>query len=1076
MAKDAGAWRSDAAIRPKPVDRFWFVSAMAILLVACGGGSGSQGGGGASTANPTPTATSLSQASVNAGSGGFTLTVTGSNFVSTSVVQWNGATRPTSFSSATALTAAIPASDLAFAGTAQVAVANPAPGGGSSSSLPFTINAQIANGVGLSGAADSAAVDATSDVPAVGVDDSEVQDGIIMSRLDLRFAADATVGQVNQALAAVGAGIVSMSKGFRSVTIGIPLQSSVAALQAYIDNLNSSPGIVAATLGRDTHTLSVFSGTDAASVSSVRHLLPGRFPAAWTVAGTSDFGDPAHPQSDAVCFDHAPIPMVVGDVFAFVAPSSFTGVVPPFTRPGNPASGATTIEHGYDVSSVAMANAVGANPFPFSGCDPFVPVQLGGHLTMDQTTDQLVAAMPPGKFVLNFSMGFSGDECKAAPCVPPSDVIMPPFDRAMNALYWKERTSSRWPDFLITVAGGNERQKGSAALYPGVADARFDAPMNIAELADQTFGFVGDDTLWTPPGAAAAAGFVSLKPSANLLQRLHQEVTNSAAGASVADNVITVGSTTSPPSASVLSAHVTPDQLTESAFSDRNPDMLAVGEDVLNLNGTSFSAPQIAGLASYLWMLSPTLRNMPASVARHAILDNTRNRFVDAYASVLALDPAVAPNGQNLPIRQQLLDANGDRIFNEADILIFLQHFFVVDADHNITQQAPAPVADFSRYDLNGDGFTTSGSFRERFDLDRAGSRQFGATQYTDVSQTIEGQEVRFDENGVTDLEILCYYAYSPLFQGDNDARKALLEGRCGLAVQPATATLSPGQVQQFTAALPNGDPVTWSATCGQIDNTGKYTAAPGTGTCTVRATDANDPNVSGTATVTLAGGFPGNEFIASSIGALDDSGNAVVPDQSATSDSEVLPIAPSTFNLQAQGDYQHPGNTPVHFALNAGSSATSIDSTVAPAGVFSGTVACSASGSNSEDGNMRPAMPGLSSSSAGHVAISLPVTRTIQFTVNASLSKGTSAGPESRVSGFVEVEYGDLITGLETNPEIQIDDNSPASASLAVSQPTHGLIISWSIDAGCHQQPTQDGISAARSASFTINYSIVEQ
>ena len=1077
MSRNAGTRRSDAAMRPGLIDRFWCVSAvLSMLIVGCGGGgSNSQGGGGATTGNPTPIATSLSQPSVNAGSGGFTLTVTGSNFLSTSVVQWNGASRPTSFSSATILTAAIPASDLAFAGSAQVAIANPAPGGGTSSSLPFTINAQIANGVGLSGATASAAVDATSDVLPVGVDDSAVQGGILMSRLDLRFTADATVGQINQALAAVGAGIVSMSKGFRSVTIGIPLQSSVAALQSYIDKLNASPGIVAATLGRDTQTLSVFTATDAASIGNIRHLLPGRFPAAWTVAGISNFGDPAHPQSDAACFD-TPIPMVVGDVFAFVAPSAFTGVVPPFTRPGNPATGATTVEHGYDVSTVAMSNAVGANPFPFSGCEPFIPVQLGGHLSMYQVTDQLVAAMPSGKFVLNLSMGFIGDVCTAAPCLPPSDVIMPAFDRAIYALYWKERTSSRWPDFLMTVAGGNERNKESAGIYAGVADARFDAPMNIAELPDQTFGFVSDDTLWTPPAAPASAGFVSLKPSANLLQRLHQEVTNSTAGTAVADNVITVGSTTSPPSSTVLTAHVTPDQLTESAFSDRNPDMLAVGEDVLHLNGTSFSAPQIAGLASYLWMLSPTLRNMPASATRHAILDNTRNKFVDAYASVLSLDPAAAPNGQNLPIRQKLLDANGDQIFNDADILIFLRHFFVVDSDQNITTQAPPPIADFSQYDLNGDGFTTSGSFRERFDLDRTGSTQFGASQYTDVSQTIEGTEIRFDENGVTDLEILCYYAYSNLYQGDNDARKSLLDGRCGLAVQPATATLSPGQVQQFTASLPNGDLVTWSATCGQIDNTGKYTATPGTGTCTVRATDANDPNVSGTATVTLAGGFPGSEFIFSSIAALDDNGNRVVPDQSGASDSTVLPIATPNLNFQVQGDYQHPGNTPVHFQLSAGAQATSIDSTVAPVGVFSGTVACSANGSNSADGNFRPAMPGLSTESAGHLVISLPASRTILFTVGASLTKGTSAGPESRVSGFVEVEYEDLNTGLETNPAIRIDENSPVSASLAVSQPTHGLIISWSIDAGCDQPPTQDGISAARSASFIINYSVTEQ
>jgi Domain of unknown function (DUF1929)/Glyoxal oxidase N-terminus/Kelch motif len=85
-----------------------------------------------------PSLTSLSPNSATAGGPAFTLTVNGSNFVSGSVVQWNGAARTTTFVSATQLTAAIPATDIATAGTAQVTVANP--GGGTSNALTFTIN------------------------------------------------------------------------------------------------------------------------------------------------------------------------------------------------------------------------------------------------------------------------------------------------------------------------------------------------------------------------------------------------------------------------------------------------------------------------------------------------------------------------------------------------------------------------------------------------------------------------------------------------------------------------------------------------------------------------------------------------------------------------------------------------------------------------------------------------------------------------------------------------------------------------------------------------------------------------
>ena len=91
------------------------------------------------SANPIPTTTGLSPASVTAGASGLTLMVTGTNFISGSTVRWNGADRATTFVSATQLTAAVPAPDLVTAGTAQVSVFSPAPGGGTSNAQTFTI-------------------------------------------------------------------------------------------------------------------------------------------------------------------------------------------------------------------------------------------------------------------------------------------------------------------------------------------------------------------------------------------------------------------------------------------------------------------------------------------------------------------------------------------------------------------------------------------------------------------------------------------------------------------------------------------------------------------------------------------------------------------------------------------------------------------------------------------------------------------------------------------------------------------------------------------------------------------------
>ncbi|MBL8058839.1 MAG: proprotein convertase P-domain-containing protein, partial [Anaerolineales bacterium] len=92
--------------------------------------------------NPLPTLTQISPLTRTLDGPAFTLTLTGTNFVSgarASVVRWNGADRPTTVVSGTRLTAAIPASDLTAAGPAALTVFNPAPGGGLSGAQTLTV-------------------------------------------------------------------------------------------------------------------------------------------------------------------------------------------------------------------------------------------------------------------------------------------------------------------------------------------------------------------------------------------------------------------------------------------------------------------------------------------------------------------------------------------------------------------------------------------------------------------------------------------------------------------------------------------------------------------------------------------------------------------------------------------------------------------------------------------------------------------------------------------------------------------------------------------------------------------------
>jgi hypothetical protein len=86
-----------------------------------------------------PAVTAVSPASVTAGAAAQTITVTGSGFVSSSVIVFNGASLSTNYVSATSLTAQVPASALAAGASVSITVTNPAPGGGASTASTFAV-------------------------------------------------------------------------------------------------------------------------------------------------------------------------------------------------------------------------------------------------------------------------------------------------------------------------------------------------------------------------------------------------------------------------------------------------------------------------------------------------------------------------------------------------------------------------------------------------------------------------------------------------------------------------------------------------------------------------------------------------------------------------------------------------------------------------------------------------------------------------------------------------------------------------------------------------------------------------
>jgi hypothetical protein len=91
------------------------------------------------TSLPPPVIVSLSQTNATHASPTFTLGVTGNSFVPCSAVKWNGNVKATTYVSPTQITATVPAADIFSAGTANVTVSTPTPGGGTSGAILFTI-------------------------------------------------------------------------------------------------------------------------------------------------------------------------------------------------------------------------------------------------------------------------------------------------------------------------------------------------------------------------------------------------------------------------------------------------------------------------------------------------------------------------------------------------------------------------------------------------------------------------------------------------------------------------------------------------------------------------------------------------------------------------------------------------------------------------------------------------------------------------------------------------------------------------------------------------------------------------
>ncbi|MBL8200338.1 MAG: S8/S53 family peptidase [Chromatiales bacterium] len=713
-------------------------------------------------------------------------------------------------------------------------------------------------GVLLGGQAGDSALAALVDLFPIPARQEDVVGGVILTRLDVAIAASARVGEINAALAAINARIAGMNAGAPLLVIAVPRQADAAALDALAAEFSRQPGIRLAFGGREP-VEALAPPAPASNEDAMRHLNDARYPAAWNLrrlAGTTCTARPV---------------VLVADYFQRPVPGNS-----PYTEFGNEVPGvdangiggggayAEARYHGYDVLTTlaaALDDEIPTGAVPFPDCLDIRTVQVGG-MSWGSVHVAIASSLPfHGKVVVNTSLG--GYTC-SNPCLPANLTGPRAAQLATVAASIRALLAPRADRVLWTATAGNEANDDIISIYPGAGLAAYTSTYGAAALADATLSFVVDESLWEPPPQVCPgpACFPSLTATPDEYEALQAHLGDlGPAGLTPAANLLVVGSTV-------------PGTQERSDFSNPGEQVSAVGEgipiipktasqDFAITGGTSFAAPQVAGLAAYLWMISPQLRDtLPVADTVAAIQGNATGatKQIDAYATVLSLDPAGDPDPATWVIRRTLLDPDRSGQFTEIDLTAFIARYF---EPPSLSEQVVPDKPDYSEYDLNGDGYT-GGPTRASFDLDRSGSTRYGAAQLSQIELQVAGERLGIDEQAVTDLDVLCYYAYSPLYQGRDDERERLLANRCVLisvVVIPGARNVVPlGSVGFAADVLGTTDPrVTWSVPGGggTIDQNGVFTAGPDLGNFTVRARSVVDSSIYADALVSVVPTLP---------------------------------------------------------------------------------------------------------------------------------------------------------------------------------------------------------------------------
>jgi len=629
--------------------------------------------------------------------------------------------------------------------------------------------ASVPGGVLLLGGDNDNALAKTQSLSPTPVNPSQIKaNGFLSTRLDAVINPTATVAEVNAALESVDVKIDGMAANSPIVTLNIPEVTNRAAAQAIADTLQANNAFAFVTVTFEAKTLTQGTDKTASSILPTPLKPYAREQASFQANGWFQAARfKALWGADAVATAvNQPVTISIPSNYAANA-STDSSNIPNLSFLDGFVGGIFLVNYGDDETDPVLgsygytiASMIGVyDSTPFVGAYPQINNNLltiyAAPLTglsytgivnaiFQSTKDALADEEPHShKHILLTQHVYEDDDFSDRSRIW----------RAIDALNWR-RTGG---GFLhITSVGELGDSTGPAS------QAKYSSPFAISEAYPELGQFILEDPD-LDPNSAAVLDFIELRFTLSNPPPI--------------GNLLTVGSSRL-------------DQYTRSDFSTPGADVRMIGEDVevscytesencvdnqWIMSDTGLAAAQVAALAAWMFNMDSTLNETDVMTAiKHAYQNGQLVGIVDTYAALLSLDTSIT----EAPIRKSILDVTDTHSTGARD-----GQFDEGDIDYWFNTILPT-FADGFPFDLNGDGHI-GGSDTAWFDLDIN-----ALPVYTTVTQTIGDQEVSFNEEAITDFDVLCYYAYSDLYTGDTASRDALILAGC---------TSSPVNAFEFT-------------------------------------------------------------------------------------------------------------------------------------------------------------------------------------------------------------------------------------------------------------------------------------